>query len=55
MGRLGDILGRRRILLVATALFGVGFIVGPTVSAVLFAGALFGHLFLAPLAAEDDA
>lgn len=32
------------------ALFGVGFIVGPQVSAVLFAGALFGHLFLAPLA-----
>jgi putative OPT family oligopeptide transporter len=32
------------------ALFGVGFIVGPQVSAVLFAGALLGHLFLAPLA-----
>jgi putative OPT family oligopeptide transporter len=32
------------------ALFGVGFIVGPKVSAVLFAGALLGHLFLAPLA-----
>jgi putative OPT family oligopeptide transporter len=32
------------------ALFGVGFIVGPKVSAVLFAGAVLGHLFLAPLA-----
>ncbi len=32
------------------ALFGVGFIVGPQVSAILFAGALMGHLFLAPLA-----
>jgi len=32
------------------ALFGVGFIVGLPVSAVLFAGALLGHLFLAPLA-----
>jgi putative OPT family oligopeptide transporter len=32
------------------ALFGVGFIVGPQVSAVVFAGALLGHLFLAPLA-----
>jgi len=32
------------------ALFGVGFIVGPGVSAILFAGALLGHLFLAPLA-----
>jgi putative OPT family oligopeptide transporter len=32
------------------ALFGVGFIVGPQVSAILFAGALLGHLFLAPLA-----
>jgi len=32
------------------ALFGVGFIVGMRVSAVLFAGALLGHLFLAPLA-----
>jgi putative OPT family oligopeptide transporter len=32
------------------ALFGVGFIVGMRVSAVLFAGALMGHLFLAPLA-----
>jgi putative OPT family oligopeptide transporter len=32
------------------ALFGVGYIVGPQVSAVLFAGALLGHLFLAPLA-----
>jgi len=32
------------------ALFGVGFIVGPSVSAVLFAGALMGHWFLAPLA-----
>jgi len=32
------------------ALFGVGFIVGLQVSAVLFAGALLGHLFLAPLA-----
>ncbi|MHC4216137.1 MAG: OPT family oligopeptide transporter, partial [Planctomycetota bacterium] len=29
---------------------GVGFIVGPQVSSVLFAGALLGHLFLAPLA-----
>jgi putative OPT family oligopeptide transporter len=32
------------------ALMGVGFIVGSRVSAVLFAGALMGHLFLAPLA-----
>ncbi len=32
------------------ALMGVGFIVGSKVSAVLFAGALLGHLFLAPLA-----
>jgi len=32
------------------ALFGVGFIVGPKVAAVLFAGALMGHLFLLPLA-----
>ncbi|MGD8375793.1 MAG: oligopeptide transporter, OPT family, partial [Acidobacteriota bacterium] len=32
------------------ALFGVGFIVGLEVSAILFAGALLGHLFLAPLA-----
>jgi putative OPT family oligopeptide transporter len=32
------------------ALFGVGFIVGPSVSSVLFAGALLGHWFLAPLA-----
>lgn len=32
------------------ALFGVGFIVGPQVAAVLFAGAVAGHLFLAPLA-----
>jgi putative OPT family oligopeptide transporter len=32
------------------ALFGVGFIVGFKVSAILFAGALFGHWFLAPLA-----
>jgi putative OPT family oligopeptide transporter len=32
------------------ALFGVGFIVGMRVSAVLFAGALIGHWFLAPLA-----
>jgi putative OPT family oligopeptide transporter len=32
------------------ALMGVGFIVGMKVSAVLFAGALLGHLFLAPLA-----
>lgn len=32
------------------ALLGVGFIVGTRVSAVLFAGALLGHLFLAPLA-----
>jgi putative OPT family oligopeptide transporter len=32
------------------ALFGVGFIVGMRVSAVLFAGALLGHWFLAPLA-----
>jgi putative OPT family oligopeptide transporter len=32
------------------ALFGVGFIVGPQVAAILFAGALLGHLFLAPLA-----
>jgi len=32
------------------ALFGVGFIVGLPVSAVLFAGALLGHLFLTPLA-----
>jgi putative OPT family oligopeptide transporter len=32
------------------ALFGVGFIVGPQVSAILFAGAVLGHLFLAPLA-----
>ncbi len=32
------------------ALFGVGFIVGAKVSSVLFAGALLGHLFLAPLA-----
>ena len=32
------------------ALMGVGFIVGFKVSAVLFAGALMGHLFLGPLA-----
>jgi putative OPT family oligopeptide transporter len=32
------------------ALFGVGFIVGPQVAAILFAGAVCGHLFLAPLA-----
>jgi uncharacterized oligopeptide transporter (OPT) family protein len=32
------------------ALLGVGFIVGTKVSAVLFAGALLGHWFLAPLA-----
>jgi len=32
------------------ALFGVGFIVGPEVSSILFAGALMGHLFLGPLA-----
>jgi putative OPT family oligopeptide transporter len=32
------------------ALMGVGFIVGPKVSAVLFCGALLGHLFLTPLA-----
>jgi putative OPT family oligopeptide transporter len=32
------------------ALMGVGFIVGFKVSAVLFAGALLGHLFLGPLA-----
>ena len=32
------------------ALFGVGFIVGPQVSSILFAGAVLGHLFLAPLA-----
>jgi putative OPT family oligopeptide transporter len=32
------------------ALMGVGFIVGYRVSAVLFAGALLGHLFLGPLA-----
>jgi putative OPT family oligopeptide transporter len=32
------------------ALFGVGFIVGLPVAAVLFSGALLGHLFLAPLA-----
>ena len=32
------------------ALFGVGFIVGPQVSSILFAGAILGHLFLAPLA-----
>jgi putative OPT family oligopeptide transporter len=32
------------------ALMGVGFIVGPNVSAVLFCGALLGHLFLVPLA-----
>lgn len=32
------------------ALLGVGFIVGPSVCAVLFAGALLGHLFLGPLA-----
>jgi putative OPT family oligopeptide transporter len=32
------------------ALFGVGFIVGPQVSAIVFAGAVIGHLFLAPLA-----
>ena len=32
------------------ALFGVGFIVGSRVSAVLFAGAMMGHWFLAPLA-----
>ncbi|UCF68749.1 MAG: oligopeptide transporter, OPT family [Acidobacteriota bacterium] len=32
------------------ALFGVGFIVGTRVSAVVFAGALLGHWFLAPLA-----
>ena len=32
------------------ALFGVGFIVGPSVSSILFAGALMGHLFLGPLA-----
>ncbi len=32
------------------ALIGVGFIVGVKVSAVLFAGALLGHLFLAPMA-----
>jgi len=32
------------------ALFGVGFIVGPQVSSILFAGAVIGHLFLAPLA-----
>jgi len=31
------------------ALFGVGFIVGLEVSSILFAGALMGHLFLAPL------
>ncbi len=31
------------------ALLGVGFIVGYRVSAVLFAGAVFGHLFLGPL------
>jgi putative OPT family oligopeptide transporter len=31
------------------ALFGVGFIVGPQVSSILFAGAVLGHLFLAPL------
>lgn len=31
------------------ALFGVGFIVGPKVAAVLFAGAMMGHLFLLPL------
>jgi len=32
------------------ALMGVGFIVGPQVSAVLFCGALLGHLFMVPLA-----
>jgi len=32
------------------ALMGVGFIVGPGVSAVLFCGALLGHLFMVPLA-----
>ena len=32
------------------ALMGVGFIVGPKVSAVLFCGALLGHLFMVPLA-----
>ena len=32
------------------ALFGVGFIVGPQVSSILFAGAVLGHLFLSPLA-----
>lgn len=32
------------------ALFGVGFIVGLEVSAILFAGAVLGHLFLNPLA-----
>jgi putative OPT family oligopeptide transporter len=32
------------------ALLGVGFIIGMEVSGVLFAGALLGHLFLAPLA-----
>ena len=32
------------------ALFGVGFIVGTRVSAVLFAGAMLGHWFLAPMA-----
>lgn len=31
------------------ALFGVGFIVGPKVASVLFAGAMMGHLFLLPL------
>ncbi|MHC4077550.1 MAG: OPT family oligopeptide transporter [Planctomycetota bacterium] len=32
------------------ALFGVGFIVGPAVATILFAGALLGHWFLAPVA-----
>jgi len=32
------------------ALFGVGFIVGPQVSSIVFAGAVIGHLFLSPLA-----
>jgi putative OPT family oligopeptide transporter len=32
------------------ALMGVGFIVGPRVSAVLFCGALLGHLFMVPFA-----
>ena len=32
------------------ALLGVGYIVGPSISAVLFAGAILGHLLLVPLA-----